>query len=154
MRIERARAQGLLPLVAGWWVRRAGLVALVASLVLGVVVMHAMNGPSHHAAGGRSALVVVATASHSSGSPSGSGEVQAQPAPDHGSCHDGCGSETALSAMCLMILVSVVGAARPRRRALPWGLPTLAVGALAPPLAPRLAPVAAPSLIALGISRT
>lgn len=158
MTVERLFRRPLSAFAHGTWVRHGVLAALVAALVLGVVAMHAMSSAaSHHhttvpfsspGAGAVSAL----------GSPPDTipGQAHADEAHTHApeDCADGdCGGHGMLTAMCLMVLVVVIGAARPRLRKLPWGA-YRAVRRTLPPAGLGVASLAGPSLVALGISRT
>lgn len=135
---------------------------LIAVVIAGVVSMHSMSGsPSAHLA------PPGMLAAHAVGQASVSEASTAQVMSDHttstrstnpaahegaGDCDSGCGAHDMTTAMCLMVLVALLTLAAP---------PVSFLGAMLLPLArrvlvaePRSRPTAAPSLHALGISRT
>ena len=133
--------------------RRRGLsgALFIAALLLGVVTMHAMSGSANTHVG-PAAAIMASEDHHGASTPElGTGEAGSHAHDAPGGCTD-CGGHEMASAMCLMILVALLGFTRP------------GAGLLA-----RLAPVwsrlveagrtlpaagAAPSLHVLGISRT
>jgi hypothetical protein len=130
--------------------------------------MHSMSGSptSHaHAVPHETSVVAVAqTGTAQSGTaqsgtaPAATGPVMVQaPAPDghtadEGPCCEGCGGHDAAMAMCLMILVALLGLVVPARRLL-WRAPLELAMSLTPALA-AVRDLAAPSLHDLCISRT
>lgn len=147
--------------------RRGPVGALaILTVIVSVVTMHSMSGSptSHgHAVPHETSVVAVeraGTAQAATGPVTTSGPVQAQIQPqapdghadDEGSCCDGCGGHDAAMAMCLMILVALLGLVAPVRRLL-WRAPLELAMSLTPALA-VVRDLAAPSLHDLCISRT
>lgn len=145
--------------------RRGPVGALaILTVIVGVVTMHSMSGSptSHgHAVPHETPVVAVeraGTAQTATGPVMTPGPAQVQPqapdghADDEGSCCDGCGGHDAAMAMCLMILVALLGLVAPVRRLL-WLAPLELAMSLTPALA-VVRDLAAPSLHDLCISRT
>ena len=132
----------------------------ILTVIVGVVTMHSMSGsPTSHGHAvphETSAVAVEQTAQAASGPVMTQTQVQAQ-APDghaaeEGPCCEGCGGHDATMAMCLMILVALLGLVVPVRRLL-WRAPLELAMSLTPALA-VVRDLAAPSLHDLCISRT
>lgn len=158
--------------------RRGVVTALMIAVVIaGIVSMHSMSGPpsapaspvgmvvAHGASPGTMlpAHGISAQAMATQVTPTQVTRAQATPAPpvtstthvDAADCHTGCGSHGAhdmAAAMCLMVLVVLLTLAAPPSSVLNAVLLPLARRAHV--AAPHSRPAAAPSLHALGISRT
>lgn len=141
------------PLLAGRRGRLAG-VLLVLTIIAGVVVMHAMSGSSTRHGGHHGAVAVVAehhAPSHAA--TAAAADVVDDTGSESAGCGTtGCGGHEVVTAMCLMILAVLLALVGPGARALlrvegPRGAPWHALTAAS-------RPALAPSLHALGISRT
>lgn len=137
--------------------RRGPVGALaILTVIVGVVTMHSMSGSptSHgHAVPHETSVAAVEQAGSAQAA---TGPVLPQApdghADDEGSCCEGCGGHDAAMAMCLMILVALLGLVAPVRRLL-WRAPLELAMSLTPALA-VVRDLAAPSLHDLCISRT
>jgi len=145
--------------------RRGPVGALaILTVIVGVVTMHSMSGSptSHgHAVPHETSVAAVeqaGSAQAATGPVLPQGQTQVLPqapdghADDEGSCCEGCGGHDAAMAMCLMILVALLGLVAPVRRLL-WRAPLELAMSLTPALA-VVRDLAAPSLHDLCISRT
>ena len=149
--------------------RRGPVGALaILTVIVGVVTMHSMSGSptSHgHAVPHETSVAAVEQAGSAQAAtgpvlPQGQTQGQTQVLPqapdghadDEGSCCEGCGGHDAAMAMCLMILVALLGLVAPVRRLL-WRAPLELAMSLTPALA-VVRDLAAPSLHDLCISRT
>jgi hypothetical protein len=133
--------------------RRLVGVLAIAVLMVGVVTMHAMSGsPTAHSATAHGTTAHSTTTTSATAIPGQHVAAgQAAPAPTAVPCADGCGAHEIATAMCLMVLVTVLALALPGRSRL-----RLAAVGRAPRRLPPARALAAggPSLHALGISRT
>ncbi len=131
--------------------RGLGGAVLVAVLVLGVVAMHAMSGSvSHHGAVGTGARSSVEHVhAHAGAVATLTGHETAPAAPP--ACDAECTQEL-MTAMCLMVLVSLVTLLGPSRRA--SAVVRAALSSVLAVAGPRSRARTAPSLHALGILRT
>lgn len=150
--------------------RRGPVGALaILTVIVGVVTMHSMSGsPTSHghavphetsvAAVEQAGTAQAGTAQATAGPVLAQGQTQVLSqapdghADDEGSCCEGCGGHDAAMAMCLMILVALLGLVAPVRRLL-WRAPLELAMSLTPALA-VVRDLAAPSLHDLCISRT
>lgn len=141
--------------------RRLAGVLLVLSVVVGVVLMHAMSGSATRHADHHAPVAVMAqahtapgtTADTSAGATAHTDAPVGQDAGAPSGCGaGGCGGHEMVTAMCLMILAVLLTLAGPRARALLRSEGPRAVAWL--PLSVASRPAAGPRLHALGISRT
>ncbi len=136
--------------------RRGPIGALaILTVIVGVVTMHSMSGsPTSHGHAVPHETSVVAVEQPATGPVLTQVLPQAPDghADDEGSCCEGCGGHDAAMAMCLMILVALLGLVAPVRRLL-WRAPLELAMSLTPALA-VVRDLAAPSLHDLCISRT
>ena len=140
--------------------RRGPVGALaILTVIVGVVTMHSMSGsPTSHGHAVPHETSVVAVEQTATGPVMTPGQAEVQPqapdghAADEGPCCEDCGGHDAAMAMCLMILVALLGLVAPVRRLL-WRAPLELAMSLTPALA-VVRDLAAPSLHDLCISRT
>ncbi|MFE7507966.1 hypothetical protein [Promicromonospora sp. NPDC057488] len=133
----------------------------ILTVIVGVVTMHSMSGsPTSHGHAVPHETSVVAVEQPATGPVMTPVQAQTQVTPqapdghaaDEGPCCEGCGGHDAAMAMCLMILVALLGLVVPVRRLL-WRAPLELAMSLTPALA-VVRDLAAPSLHDLCISRT